>query len=122
MKLCVGAIVLGFVLIAASAISTTLFSPESSWTEEKAQRWNEVKSRLYDLGFLLNSKSTARSAQNVPALRAEVEALEKENQLLAAEFHSVTSRPHTMAKIFKWSGISLAVVGLIGMYAVKQSS
>ena len=30
-------------------------------------------------------------------------------------------RPQTVSKFFKWSGISLAAIGIIGWYALNQS-
>jgi hypothetical protein len=115
------AICLGFVLLASSFLWTTLFSAKSSWTPEKAERWSQVKSRLYDLGFLMNTKVRMHAGPDPATLRTEYEELEKENQLLAAEFSSVSSRPHKIANLLKWSGIALAVVGIIGWYAVKES-
>lgn len=116
-----GAICLGFVLVATSFLWSTLFPAKSSWTPEKAERWSEVKSRLYDLGFLMNTKVRMHGGPDPATLRAEYEELEKENQVLAAEFSSISNRPHKVASVLKWSGIALAVVGIIGWYAVKDS-
>ena len=42
-------------------------------------------------------------------------------EAFSAEFYSIHDRPYTVAKILKWSGISLAVIGVIGLYAANQS-
>jgi hypothetical protein len=55
-------------------------------------------------------------------LKAEFDALILEEKQLNEEFETARDRPENSSKLLKWSGISLAVVGLIGWYAVKQSS
>ena len=118
-----GLIGLGFLLLVLSGFWSTLFPATSSWTDEKANRSSEIKSRLHNLAFIVNAPpSSLHSGSDLGTLKAEYEQLKKENEQLNADFESAANSPKTMSKYLKWSGISLAAVGIIGWYAVKQSS
>ena len=54
-------------------------------------------------------------------MKVEYEKLRIESDQLNAEFKDATEGPKTTSSILKWTGISLALVGLVGWYAVKQS-
>ncbi len=54
-------------------------------------------------------------------MKAEYEKLRVENDQLNADFKSATESPKTTSTILKWSGISIALVGIVGWYAVNQS-
>jgi hypothetical protein len=117
------AIVLGFACLALSSAWSTLFPATSSWTAEKEERWTQVKQRMHTLSFVV-SGSQPVSMHRGPELgqaKQEYDTLKKEDEQLAAEFQSAADRPSTIAKVLKWFGISLAVVGIIGWYAVKDS-
>ena len=118
-----GAIIVGLLCLVTSSMWNNLFPATSHWTNEKAQRSAEVKARLAYLGGYVNA-TTPRSMHGGPdpaTAKTEFDALTKENEQLNAEFESVASKPHTIAKVLKWTGIILAVVGIIGWYAVKES-
>jgi hypothetical protein len=118
-----GAIGLGFTLLVLSSVWTSLFPGTSSWTPEKSARSAEIKARLSNLGPLVTNPSRSMHAgQDAGTLKAEFDALMKEDAQLNAEFESARDAPKTATKILKWSGIGLAVVGLLGYYAVKQTS
>jgi hypothetical protein len=107
---------LGVLLLVLSGLWTTLFSGSSSWTEEKTVRGGQVKARMNEVAHLL-----LRQPSNKATLQAEMDALTKENDELNAEFTSATESPKSMSKYMKWAGISLAVIGVIGWYAVNQA-
>jgi hypothetical protein len=117
----IGAIALGFVLLAASALWSSLFSSSSSWTPEKSERLAHVKDRITNLGSVLAKPPSMHRGGDLGQLKAELEQLKKENEQLNEEFQSAYDSPRTTAKVLKWSGISLAILGLIGWYAVNQS-
>ena len=130
------AIGLGFLLLVLSGVWSTLFPATSVWTDAKAERRADVQDRIHNLRYLLVSQANPRSfhshAPKVPenpqqrrdpvALQAELAKLMQENEQLNAEFQSAYDRPNTIAGVLKWSGISLAVIGVIGWYAVKNTS
>jgi hypothetical protein len=117
-----GVIALGFLLLCLSGLWTTIFNGAATWTPEKAQRSSEVKSKLHNMSFVLNAPSPQmHGGQDLGQMKAEYEQLKKENEALNAEFTSAADTPKTVSTILKWSGISLAAVGLIGYYAVNQS-
>ena len=118
-----GMIVLGFMLLVASSAWSTLFPPTKAWTPEKARRISEVKARLNDLSFqLARSSDRIHSGPDPATLKTEYNALKKEFDQLANDFESATEAPQTVSKVLKLTGISLAALGVIGWYAVKQSS
>jgi hypothetical protein len=120
-----GLIGVGLLLIVLSGLWPSLFPGTSIWTEDKAARWAEVKDRLHNLSFAVNNPQRRVSMHSGPELGTamqEFEQLKAEGELLKADFERAADRPRIVSKILKWSGISLAVIGIIGWYAVKQSA
>lgn len=120
-----GMIGLGFLMLALSFAWVKVFSGGSGWTKEKAQHWSEVKDRLSNLSFVVNAPPGARKMHSGPdpaEAKAEYDKLFKEHEELAAEFTGGYNAPRTMATVLRWGGISLAVVGLVGWYAIQNSN
>jgi hypothetical protein len=118
-----GLIGVGFLLLVLSSFWVTWFPGTSTWTMEKNDRWGDVKDRMHNLGFTLtdiNARSNMHSGPDRGTAKQEYDALKKEYDELSAEFQSSYDGPRTVAKTLKWSGIGLAVLGLVGYYAVKQ--
>ena len=119
----IGIIVFGIGMLVVSGLWASLFPPTARWTDEKAKRSAEVKARLSNIGPLVNSPNPSMHRGPDPAtLKAEFDALVIENEELNADFESAANTPKTISRVLKWSGIALAAVGLIGWYAVKQTS
>ncbi len=116
----IGTIGLGLALFIISALWARLFPPTQSWTQEKAQRMSEVKARLNNLSFMINSPKNFHSGPDIGTLKAESDSLLKEFEQLKTDFESATERPQTVASILRWTGLVLAAVGAIGWYAVNQ--
>jgi hypothetical protein len=118
-----GAIALGFVLLLASGLWSTLFPPTRTWTVDKASRLSEIKARINDLGAqLYKAKGRTYGGADPGPIQAEYDVLTKEFDQLKTDFESTTGRTQKTATVLKWTGISLATLGIIGWYAVKQSS
>ncbi len=121
--LALGTIALGFILFALSGLWPNMFSKASSWTDEKANRSADVKARMAYLGGIVNSPNPQMHGRVDPvSAKTELDALIKENDQLNAEFESAANSPKTTSKFLKWSGIGLALLGIIGYYAVNQTS
>jgi hypothetical protein len=119
-----GVIGVGFLLLILSGFWTALFPGRSQWTDEKAARWAVVKDRLHNLSFVVNAppgKVSMHSGPDLGKAKAEYDAIKQEATQLQADFEMAYDSPRTTATVLKWSGISLAVVGLMGWYAVKNS-
>jgi hypothetical protein len=118
-----GMVALGFVLLALSFAWVSMFPGSSTWTQEKAARSTEIKGKMHNLAFIVNAPNPRLHAgQDLGQLKAEYEQLRKENEQLNADFESAYNSPRTTANVLKWTGLSFAVLGLIGWYAVKQTS
>ena len=131
-----GAMGVGFVLLVLSGVWSTLFPATSAWTDEKAERRAQVQDRIHNLRFLVLAQSNQRSfhshapieeesprtRRDPAALQAELAELTKESEQLNAEFQSAYDRPNTISSVLKWTGISLAAIGIIGWYAAKNAS
>lgn len=116
-----GVIGLGLFLLALSALWNTLFPATAKWTPEKQARAAEVKGKLHNLAFVVNSpRPNLQAGQDLGQLKAEYEALRKEQKQLDAEFSAAAETPQTVSKVLKWSGLSLAAIGIIGWYAINQ--
>src|SRR3954468_13523729 len=107
-------IALGMVLFLVSALWSTVFPPTARWTDEKANRFAAVKAKLHNLAFVVNApKPSLQRGQDLGQMKAEYEQLRKENDELNADFASATETPKTVASVLKWSGLSIALVGII---------
>jgi hypothetical protein len=112
----IGLLVLGLLLFVASGLWSTMFPVTNSWTPEKSKQLANAKDRLTNIGFIVNNPK----GRDTSALKAELAQLTEDDARLTAEFQSAYDRPNTISKFLKWSGISLALVGIIGWYAVNQ--
>jgi hypothetical protein len=115
---------LGLLLLVLSLAWVSLFSGKSGFTDEKAHRWGEVKQRLHNLAFVVNAPPGTikmHGGSDLGQAKAEYDQFKVENDQLAAEFSGVYDTPRTLATVLKWTGLSLALVGVIGWYAVSQS-
>jgi hypothetical protein len=117
-----GVLGLGFVLLILSTIWSSLFPATSTWTDEKAKRSGDIKARMAYLGGIVNNPSArTRSAAEIEKAKTELATLTTQNEQLNSEFNSAANTPQTVSRVMKWSGIGLAIIGLIGWYATKQS-
>jgi hypothetical protein len=117
-----GTLAVGFLLLILSSLWISLFPATTTWTDEKATRSADVKARMAYLGNIVNSPTTRSPRGPDPqAAKKEFDALVIENQQLNDEFNSAAETPVVVSRVLKWSGISLAIIGLIGWYAVNQS-
>jgi hypothetical protein len=119
-----GTIVVGFACVFLSFAWGSLFPATNSWTPEKGARLSEVKAKLNDLSFKLSSPAGSRlkGGADPGTLKKEYDDLRAEFETLKVDFESAAVSPKTTSGVLKWSGIVLAVIGVIGWYAVSQSN
>lgn len=119
-----GLLGIGFALLLLSGLWASLFPGTATWTPEKADQWAKIQTRIHNLAPLVNNPSmplSMHTGTDLGPLRQEYDQLRKESDVFKTEFESAHDRPLMMARILKWSGISLAVIGVIGLYALNQS-
>jgi hypothetical protein len=119
-----GTIVIGFTCVFLSFAWGSLFPATRSWTPEKGTRMSEIKAKLNDLSFKMASPASSRikNGPDPAALKKEYDDLRAEFETLKTEFESVAETPKTTSRVLKWSGVTLALIGVIGWYAVSQSN
>lgn len=119
-----GMIGVGLLLVVLSSMWVTLFPGTSSWTEEKASRWAEVKDRLHNLSFIVNAPPGSvrmHGGRDYGEVKTEYDQVKAEAEQLRGEFESAYNSPRTTSMILKWTGISLAGIGIVGWLVVKDS-
>lgn len=112
---------LGVVLVVVSFVWPALGTSASGWTEQDGQNFEEVKLKRNQLhykvsgsgrGEVIHGAQTA-GGDALVAVRKEYEQVDQEYNRLQERLNSAKDRPHAWATIFKWSGITLAVVGAV---------
>jgi hypothetical protein len=76
------------------------------------------------LSFVVDAPQGSVSMHSGPdrgVAKVQYERLKQESEKFAAEFQSARNRPRTAAAIMKWAGISLAGLGIVGWFLVKDS-
>jgi hypothetical protein len=114
---------LGLLLVVLSAAWTSIFPSSAKWTLDKEAHWQKVKGRMHTLSFVMSDPKQAdpRARQDAASAKAEFDKLKLEDDVLKADFSSAYDTPRTTSTILKWTGLSIAGVGVIGYYAVNQS-
>jgi hypothetical protein len=116
-----GTIVFGFLLVLVSVAWGRLFPATNSWTPDKAARISEIKAKLNELGFQINSpKNKIHGGRDPAAMKQEYDKLNAEFDELKNAFESAADTPKTVSSVFKWLGIAVALVGIGGYYATNQ--
>ena len=117
------AVVLGIFLLLASALWGRLFPPTRSWTEEKSNRLSELGSETNRLKFALvqsRQRVSMHAGQNPAEVKEAYDKVREEYDLLHQDFESARERPKTAAKIFRWSGIGLVLIGGVAHLAGRR--
>ena len=108
------ALVLGIVLMVASAVWPKLFPSTNSWTTEKSNQLSDLGSQTNMLKFqLVEAQNNPRmhSGRNAAEIKQEYEKVRAEYDQLHAEFEAARDRPANAAKALQWTGIALAAIG-----------
>jgi hypothetical protein len=117
------ALVLGIVLLGASALWAIFFPATRGWTEEKSARMTELGNRAADINLKLTraeAKPSMHSGLNAAELKAEYEKVSAEYKTLYEEFNGATESPKTASRILRWSGIAFVVAGAIVVFANRE--
>lgn len=119
-----GMIGVGILLLLMSGVWSSLQPGTSAWTSEKDQQLSQASDKMHLLTAKIASAESHPSMHggpDLPKAKAELAALVDENKALVNEFKGIQARPNRIAAFMKWSGISLALIGIVGWYAVNQS-
>jgi hypothetical protein len=121
-----GAAGLGVFLIVLSLVWTLIFPVTQQWTPERAEEYREVGLRLHNLSIQVGS------AGRNPATRdqelAQLESLRKEKQEaqrrweeLQEELAAAKQRGQGVKSALRWTGAAMAVLGMVGWLATRES-
>ncbi|MCA9229760.1 MAG: hypothetical protein KDA57_03855 [Planctomycetales bacterium] len=119
------AIVLGLLMLVASALWGHLFPPTRSWTDEKSERLAELGSETNRLKFALveaQNSPSMHAGKNPGEIKLEYDAARAEYDELHAEFESARDSPETVSGVLRWTSIVLIGVGTLWFYASGNQS
>jgi hypothetical protein len=119
-----GLIGVGVLLVIISGVWASMFPGTASWTPEKAERLTELRRTLHNLAIAASSQPGSinpRVAASPAAAKADYDRLKPECDALLAEVKATSARPNNTATMLRWTGISLAGLGLVGWFAVRQA-
>lgn len=106
----------GIFLVLLSLVWGILFPPSRAWSEEKAQRMNELGQEVRQLNIAaIRAKERPRPGGPSPTeAKAEYQAAKQELETLESEFQSIRDRPQTAGTYLRWAGIGLVLLGGMG--------
>ena len=118
------AIILGMILMLASATWVLMFPPTRSWTQEKSEQLSELGSETNRLKFAIveaKNNPSMHSGGNPADLQKQYDEIRKEYDVLHQEFLNAREQPQEIAAILRWSGIGLIVVGAVMTFIARGS-
>ena len=107
------AVVLGVVLLLASATWAVLFPASRNWTPEKSARLTTVGNECSEIKLQLNKpgKPSTKPGETPADLKAKFAKLDAEYKELYQEFVGASEGPKTAKRFLWWSGIAFVVAG-----------
>lgn len=115
-----GLLAAGMLLLITGGLWSSLFRGTAGWNLEKAARQSELKDRLHNLGYQVDAVAQRPgvygSTEGGPVIE-EYKRLKAEFDRLNSDLQTAQDRPKTIAGVLKWSGISLALISIVGWYA-----
>jgi len=117
------AVILGIVLLAASAAWAILFPASRAWTEEKSTRMTQLGNQATEIARQLQQAKTRpsmHSGENPAELQAKYDVIAAEYKALHEEFTSAQDGPKSAATFLKWSGIAFVVAGGLIVFATRS--
>jgi hypothetical protein len=117
------AVVVGFVLLVASALWSVVFPASRGWTDDKGQRMADLSARAHSLGFELTAaeSNTHRRGRSASEVKAEYDSVKAELNLLREELEGKKAAPNNASLVLRWTGGVLIVVGAIAVMATRGS-
>lgn len=118
------AIGIGILLMALGVLWPVLFPATRTWTDEKSRRLKEISGKAqYAKGMieLAQRKPSMTGGESPAVLKGKLEEMTKEVNELRAEYSSAQDNPQVIGKVFKWSGVSVMALGVVGYLATKDA-
>lgn len=111
-----GAVVLGFSLVALSLVWGLVFPAEDNWTPERAKEMSALSDEVHTLMFkAAQAKERPNMVQggNPAAIIADYKDKSDRLDALKLELENIKDSPQTSAKYMRWAGITLVLVGAV---------
>lgn len=115
-----GLVGVGALMFALSLFWTSIFTGRSTWTPDKAEQWSEVKDRLHNLSFIVNSPQPPRRHASREEAQAEYDKVKAMADQLRAEFEGAYHGPRNTATALKWTGVGFFVMGVVANFVMKN--
>jgi hypothetical protein len=117
---------LGAFLIALSSAWTLIFPVTQEWTPERAQEYREIGLRLHNLtirvgGAGKNPATREQELAQLESLRKQKQETEQRWEELREELEASKQRGQSTQAVLRWTGAALAVLGMVGWLATRES-
>jgi hypothetical protein len=107
----------GTILLLASFVVPEQSLSQSAWTAEQAQRYQQSALRVHELAHEAGHSAEKGDAANI---ERELAAAQENFGEVQAELDSATERPRRFKAILRWSGIAIALVGIVAHFVVNS--
>ena len=117
-------ILVGILLMMASAVWPLAADGRSRWTPDKAARFEEIGAGLHELSHARAHASPSHhhdEQEHEHDASRELAAAQRAYQQLARELDAVRAGPQRTAGWLRWTGIGIAAVGSLGYWARREA-
>ena len=117
----IACILIGILLMAASAAWPHMVDSRKQWTNEKAAQFEEVNARLHELSDV---RGHGHQHDGLTHERASEQLAEAERDFdeLAPELDAARTGPRKTAAWLQWIGIAVAALGIVAYWAGEQDT
>ncbi len=117
---------LGVAIVLLSLVWPILFPPQAVWSPEKAKEYTKVGARLHALNVQLsaageNPKTREENLKALEPLRREHRETQEQWETLREELATAKQRGQSTQTVLLWTGAALAVLGMVGWLATRES-
>ena len=123
--LSIATVLIGVLLLVASASWGALFPPTNSWTSEKSEQLSEMGSELNRLKFAIvqaQNNPSMHSGENPAELKQQYDDLRTQYDELHQEFLNAKESPERTSSLLRWVGIALIGIGAMLALIIRSSS
>ena len=116
--------VAGSVLVVLSFAWTSMFPATDRWSDEQAKEYSRAAAKLHQLHHSVKGHPQALTAppgKSLPkATQADLDAAQRDYDEKRADFDLARSSSSRTAQLLRWSGVGIALVGVVATWFDRQ--